>query len=265
MELARRSTLALAGLLGAGLLVTAAQALLSLAAPPVFIRGALADPDTFSLSALQDPDDRALVEVIRARMHDVCMAEKGFPEPPGDDTADVAAYNKASFGDDLGNATGPLPEPRSVRIADGVWAEIATTWTPESCRWRADTYLGENPLVREALRVEMTVLLFQGDQAAQADLADVASRWGKCLGDDDAHAQDLLNTIDNPNRGNPYGGAAGGCLSDAIVEEAMRVRAEHHLSVAADNEKIVAAWVQLVDQETAVARALEVGKAPTRG
>ncbi len=249
----RGSKQVIAGLFGAALLVTAIQALPSTAAPTVMIRGTLADPHTFSLTNLQDSDDRALVEVTRARVHDVCMAEKGLSEVPKDDDAAIAAYNKASFGDDLGAADSP-PDPRSVEIAEGVIVEVSTTWTPESCRWKTDAFFGVDPLVRKGLLYKMMDLLYQGDQAAQADLSDVASQWGECLGDADASAQDLLNVIDDADR-NPYGGLAAECLSEGIVSDATRIRAKHHIAVTDSNEEIVAAWVRLIDQETKVARA----------
>ena len=252
MQRSRRSTTIVAGLGGVAALIVVIQVVPSASAPPVLVRGVPADPETFSLTALQDAEDRAFVEVTRDRLHDACMAEKGFPEIPDDESVEIGAYNEASFGEDP-EASGP-PEPRRVTIAPGVTAEISASWTSDSCLWQAGEALGVDPLVREALRQRMMALVTEGDNAAEPELADLAATWGECLGRDVVPAQDLLNVLDNVERRNPYGDAAGGCLTEDIAHEAKLIRAQQHLSVAADNEDIVAAWVELVDAETAAAR-----------
>lgn len=102
----------------------------------------------------------------------------------------------------------------------------------------------------------MTALLFQADGAAAQALSSLASRWGDCLGQDNINSQDLLNTIDGVgSEHSPYGDAAAACLTDDMRSEAMQIRAQQHLRVAADNDSLVQAWVKLVDTELVEAKA----------
>lgn len=102
----------------------------------------------------------------------------------------------------------------------------------------------------------MTLLLMQADRAAAPDLNSVASQWAACLGVGSVDPQDLLNTIDGTAAArSPYGEAGAACLTEPIRAEAVRLRAQHHLRIAADNEEIVQAWAALVDKESLAATA----------
>lgn len=224
--------------------------------PTLIVRGAQADPQTFSLASLQSRQDRAVVQNARQHVYEACMRAKGFSTPPGPDDSDdyVGAYGRASSGDDPSATTGP--PARRVEIANGVSVSLRVSWTPQSCMYESFARFGVDPLVREGLRQQMTLLLMEADHAATEDLTTVASKWADCLGLDTVDPQDLLNTIDgHADARSPYGAAAAWCLTDEIKSEAMRVRAQHHLRVAADNEAVVQAWIALADKERSGASA----------
>lgn len=246
--MARRSPL--------GVATAVALALPSSGSPQLLVRGQPVDPDTFSLTTLRTSADRELVEVSRHEEYVACMAAKGFDEEPGPEASDaeLAAYSIAGIGDDPPVST--VPEPRVIEIADGVRASVAATWTPQSCIYQAYAALDVDAFVHEAARQQMQILVVQADQAAVADLEDVAATWAACLGERTVDPQDLLNTLDRGDVRNPYGEAATGCLTDDLAAKARRIRAEHHLAVAAEHQSLVDAWVRIIDTETAAARRL---------
>jgi len=247
-------------LAGSALLVGAIFAALQFSAsgsPNVVIRGTPADLDTFSLTTLQSRVDRAFVEGVRRDLFEECMEGRGFSEAPGERRSAYSdAYATAAFGDDPSSTT--PPPTRAVEIADGVSIKVGASWTPDTCIYQSYSLLGVDALVHEALRQQMMLLVARGDDAAAQDLMPVASRWGECLGQNETDPQDLLNTLDgivDPLR-SPFGTDAAACVSDDIRSEAMRLRSAHHLQVAADNEKVVQAWVDALDTELHEAQAL---------
>lgn len=243
------------GVPGAAVAAVVLQAALSAGSPTIPIRGAAANPDTFSLTTLQDPDDRALVESAREAVFDACMVEKGFTTPPGPEQSGyTAAYYLAATGEDLSSTT--PPPLQTIELPDGSTSELGTSWTPETCRYRAYLEFGVEPLLREALRLKMWTLQIQADSAAADGLSSVASEWATCLGGDSADPQDLLNTIDGGvSAHSPYGQDADACLTDEMRAEAIRIRAGEHLRVAAENDEIVEAWVKVIDTELDKAKA----------
>lgn len=252
----RRFALTAAGIALLGAAIFAAFQFSASGSPTVVIRGTHASSDTFSLTTLQSRVDRAFVEGVRRDLFEECMEDKGFSEAPGERRSEYSdAYATAAFGDDPSSAT--PPPTRAVEIADGMSINVGASWTPDTCIYQSYSRLGVDALVHEALRQQMMLLVARGDDAAAEDLMPVASRWGECLGDDGTDPQDLLNTIDGvePLR-SPFGTDASACLSDDIRSEAMRIRAAHHLQVAADNEKVVQAWVDALDTELNEAKAV---------
>ena len=251
-----RFSVAAAGSALLGVAIFAAFQFSASGSSTVVIRGTQASPDTFSLTTLQSRVDRTFVEGVQRDLFEECMENKGFSKAPGGRRGDYSdAYATAAFGDDPSSTT--PPPTRTVEIADGISINVGASWTPDTCVYQSYSRLGVDALVHEALRQQMMLLVARGDDAAAEDLMPVASRWGECLGDDGTDPQDLLNTLDGvePLR-SPFGTDAAACLSDDIRTEAMRIRAAHHLQVAADNEKVVQAWVDALDTELNEAKAV---------
>lgn len=250
----RTAIVACAVLLG---VATLFQAGMSVGSPTILIRGVPADTDTFSLTSLQDRQDRELVAQAQFREYQQCMSDKGFAKPIDSGTADYAdAFMRAAAGEDPG-LTAP-PPVKSVEIAEGIYSEVSVSWTPESCMYRSFARFGVDPIVREATRLRMMDLAGEADQAAAASLSQVVADWADCLREANADAQTLLTIIDGFSTAShtPFGETGLDCLTEDIRTDAMRIRAEHHLRVAADNDKVVQAWVTLLDTEVKHAQAV---------
>lgn len=222
-------------------------------APPSFeLRGHPVDPDHFSLTSMQSPDDLALTDATRAAVFDQCMAAKGF----ADADANTPAYTLAANGDD---GSDQPPPPRQVDLPGGSTAEVSMTWTPESCIYRSFATLGSDPVLREAMRQQMMMLLVEADRAAAARLQEATADWLQCVGGAGS-ATDLFRAVDGtsarPGVIDP-GQSDQRCLNDELRKTVRHVRGLEHLKVAAAHDELVHAWVDLVDHEVAQAAQLD--------
>ena len=247
----RRWSLAAVGGAVAAVLVVV-QASSSSGGPTIVVRGQVADPETFSLTTLQSQADRDLVQSAQQSQFQVCMRARGFEEAPEPESDAYNAYARAAYGDD-GDAR--PPQPQTVPIAPGVEREIRIDWTPDTCAFQSYETLGVDPIQAQALWLAIQELQVKADIASADELGSALTDWGECLGVSDPDAFTLFRTLDGRDLSHsPYGQESTGCLSAGIAQSARGVRAREHIQMAASNEAIVQAWIELLDTEASKAR-----------
>ena len=228
---------------------------------PLYLREARVEPGDFTFSSLHEHDDLVRLDESRRAVFESCMAERGFPEPPEPEEYDEGRLTENARRYAIAAGDGPSrtepPEIESVRLPDGSTVQLGTTMTRDSCRWQADSYpSGVDPLHREAMRTRLDELRIEADLAAFADreAEPTLRRFQTCSAVDDPWA--LLAASGDQMPGDPRVGAgamARECATEELTAELNEVRAEHHYSIATrgSTERLVSAWVDLVDAELA--------------